>query len=169
MRALHQMMYKIFINILINFFFIRNFDPTISRMINFSPIKPCVNNKFLQISNDSFKSPKIQQSNEINDNLNLHSTPIIVEIESIPTSKCRDLVSLKKNEDGLQVSRSGRIIKPRLQKSGGERIAYDIYGNPIGAYCVTTHAPNKPNYSEKLVNLFLYFNIYTILILGINL
>lgn len=59
-----------------------------------------------------------------------------------------------------KVSRSGRVLKPRLQSWEGERIVYDAYGNPIGAHATviatsssTSTTSTRRSSLNKLVGL----------------
>uniref|UniRef100_A0A915EE99 Myb-like domain-containing protein n=1 Tax=Ditylenchus dipsaci TaxID=166011 RepID=A0A915EE99_9BILA len=53
--------------------------------------------------------------------------------------------------DGLRVSkRSGRVIKQPLQGWMGERIVYDMDGNPIEAHSITTKEEDRPDVSNNL-------------------
>lgn len=111
-------------------------------MITFSPLKSI--------------SPEFQKLKNLTKKVK--ATPKSSKAESIflpDTNAGREVVPVRKASDSFYISRSGRVIKPRLQKSEGERISYDIYGNPIAAYCVITKAPNKPDYSEKLVIFYI--------------
>lgn len=63
-------------------------------------------------------------------------------------------VQLASGDSGnLRVSRrSGRVLKQPLQSWTGERIVYDVDGNPVAAHAPTTKAPSKPDVDERLVS-----------------
>lgn len=52
----------------------------------------------------------------------------------------------------IRISRVGRVIKPPLNRSTGERIVYDFHGNPLRACAsVTVRDDGEPEISPKLV------------------
>jgi len=76
------------------------------------------------------------------------------EMEAVTTPKeSTAKVTLREVKKEILVQRSarGRMIKPRMQTWAGERIVYDIDGNPICASSVTTRAFNESESSEKMV------------------
>ncbi|KAI1716031.1 SANTA (SANT associated) domain-containing protein [Ditylenchus destructor] len=63
----------------------------------------------------------------------------------------KDVQLASGDSGGLKVSRrSGRVLKQPLQSWTGERIVYDVDGNPVAAHAPTTKAPSRPDVDERL-------------------
>lgn len=87
-------------------------------------------------------------------------------VETNP-KKSKAKVGLREVKTEIVVQRSarGRMIKPRMQTWAGERIIYDIDGNPICASSVTTRAFNESESSEKMVGSCYSFSRPALIIL----